>query len=81
MENANLAFGELLSGRGGTVSDDFFANDSLISLLAVADPKHAIDVGMVGREGIDGISYELVPRRSSLRTLVHGSSVAASSSS
>ena len=70
MEHANLAFGELLYETGETVRYVFFPNDSLISLLTVVDPQHALEVGMVG------ISYALGVRRSPVRALVHGAGTA-----
>ena len=76
MENANLAFGELLYETGDPVQYVFFPNDSLISLLTVVDPQHALEVGMVGREGMVGISYALGVRRSPVRALVHGAGTA-----
>ena len=76
MEHANLAFGELLYETGETVRYVFFPNDSLISLLTVVDPQHALEVGMVGREGMVGISYALGVRRSPVRALVHGAGTA-----
>ncbi|MEO7254683.1 MAG: Crp/Fnr family transcriptional regulator [Casimicrobium sp.] len=76
MEPVHLAFGELLYDTGETVRYVFFPNDSLISLLTVVDPQHALEVGMVGREGMVGISYALGMRRSPLRALVHGAGAA-----
>ena len=76
MESANLAFGELLYETGETVRYVFFPNDSLISLLTVVDTQHALEVGMVGREGMVGISYALGLRRSPVRALVHGAGTA-----
>ena len=76
LENANLAFGDVLYETGETVRYVFFPNDSLISLLTVVDPQHALDVGMVGREGMVGISYALGLRRSPVRALVHGAGTA-----
>lgn len=72
MESAHLAFGELLYEAGETVRYVYFPNDSLISLLTVVDRQHALEVGMVGREGMVGISYALGLRRSPVRALVHG---------
>lgn len=76
MESVNLAFGELLYETGETVRYVFFPNDSLISLLTVVDPQHALEVGMVGREGMVGISYALGVRRSPVRALVHAAGTA-----
>jgi len=76
MESANLSFGQLLYETGETVRYVFFPNDSLISLLTVVDPQHALEVGMVGREGMVGISYALGVRRSPVRALVQGAGTA-----
>lgn len=76
MESATLAFGELLYETGDAVRYVFFPNDSLISLLTVVDSQHALEVGMVGREGMVGISYALGLRRSPVRALVHGAGTA-----
>ena len=76
MEYASLAFGEVLYETGEPVRYVFFPNDSLISLLTVVDTHHALEVSMVGREGMVGISYALGVRRSPVRALVHGAGTA-----
>ena len=76
MENANLAFGDVLCETGETVRFVFFPNDSLISLRTEVDPQHALEVAMVGREGMLGISYALGLRRSPVRAIVHGAGTA-----
>ena len=42
----------------------------------MVDSQHALEVGMVGREGMVGISYALGVRRSPVRALVHGAGTA-----
>ena len=72
MESVALAFGDVLYEPGDAIRHVFFPNDSLISLLTVVDHHHTLEVGMVGREGMVGLSYALGRRHSSTRALVQG---------
>ena len=50
----------------------YFPNDCMVSLLAVADRGRGLEVGLVGREGMVGISVALGASRSAVRALVQG---------
>ena len=76
MEDATLAFGDLLCETGEAVRYVFFPNDSMISRLTVVDPQHALEVGMVGRDGMVGIPYTLGVPRSQVRAQVDGAGTA-----
>lgn len=50
----------------------YFPNDSLISLLVSVEGNGALEVGMVGKEGMVGIPLALGRRASPVRVLVQG---------
>lgn len=54
----------------------YFPNDSLVSLLTIVDEHMALEVGLVGREGMVGVPLALGMNHSSVRSLVQGSGVA-----
>lgn len=50
----------------------YFPNDCMVSLLAVADRDRGLEVGLVGREGMVGLSVALGASTSPVRALVQG---------
>jgi CRP-like cAMP-binding protein len=50
----------------------YFPNDCMVSLLAIADRKSGLEVGVVGREGMVGIPLALGVSTSPVRALVQG---------
>lgn len=76
MEPVTLAFGEVLYEPGQTIHHIYFPGSSLVSLLTLADGHLAVEVGMVGREGMIGIPLILGHNASSVRALVQGAGTA-----
>ena len=72
----NLTFGEILYEPGEAIKYVYFPNDSHISLLTPVDHHHALEVGLVGYEGIVGIGVALGISESPVRALVQGTGVA-----
>jgi CRP-like cAMP-binding protein len=50
----------------------YFPNNCMVSLLAIADRKSGLEVGVVGREGMVGIPLALGVSTSPVRALVQG---------
>jgi len=67
-----LVFGEVLYDAGDTIRDVYFPTQSLVSLLTLVEGHLALEVGMVGREGMVGITLALGADVSPVRALVQG---------
>lgn len=76
LEPVALTFGEVLYEPGGKILNVYFPNDSLVSLLTLVDSHLALEVGMVGREGMVGIPLALGMGVSPVRALVQGAGTA-----
>src|SRR5207244_8393423 len=61
---------------GERIRHVYFPNDSLISLLTVVEGHLALEVGMVGREGMVGVPVSLGTDVSPVRALVQGAGAA-----
>jgi len=72
LERVELKFGDVLYQPGDTVRHVLFPNDALLSLLVSVEGNGALEVGMVGREGIVGIALALGRPASPVRVLVQG---------
>lgn len=72
LERVQLAFGEVLYEVNAPVHHVYFPNDALISLLTQVDAHRALEVGMVGSEGMLGVSLALGSVHSPVRALVQG---------
>jgi CRP-like cAMP-binding protein len=59
LELVTLSFGEKIYRHDELIRYVYFPIDSLVSLLTVVDDHHAIEVGMVGNEGMLGIPLAL----------------------
>jgi CRP-like cAMP-binding protein len=68
----NLAFGEVLFERGDTIRYVYFPNKSVISLLSTVAERAPFEVGMVGNEGIVGLSVFMGIDKAGTRSLVKG---------
>jgi len=68
-----LRFGEVLHEAGEPIRDVYFPSRSLVSLLTLVEGHLALEVGMVGREGMVGIALALGADVSPVRALVQGS--------
>lgn len=67
-----LAFGHVLYEPGDAIPDVYFPGKSVVSLLTVVDEHEALEVGLVGREGMVGIPLALGIDVSPVRALVQG---------
>lgn len=72
LELVSLKFGEVLYESGDAIEYVYFPNDALISLLTNVDDQHALEVGLIGGEGIVGISLALGVNISAFRAVVQG---------
>jgi CRP-like cAMP-binding protein len=68
----DLAFGKVLYEPGKPIRDVYFPSQSLVSLLTVVEGHLALEVGLVGREGMVGIPLALGIDASPVRALVQG---------
>ena len=69
LTEVTLAFGETLYEPGETIRHVYFPNTSVISLLSMAE-RSTLEVGMVGREGMAGLTVFLGIDKASTRCLV-----------
>jgi CRP-like cAMP-binding protein len=75
-EPVELITGDALTEPGDRVSHVFFPIDSFISLIAPINRHAQLEVGLVGNEGMLGISLVLGVKESPLRALVQGAGLA-----
>ena len=73
LEEVTLTFGDVLYEPGDKIHHVYFPVTSLISLLVLADGHLALEVGLIGRDGMVGIPLILGHERSPVRALVQGS--------
>ena len=69
---ATLVFGDVLYEPGAPMRDVYFPDGCLVSLLTLVEGRQALEVGMVGREGMVGAALALGVKESPMRTLVQG---------
>jgi len=76
LEPVTLTFGEVLYEPGQPIRHVYFPSDSLVSLLTLVEGHMALEVGLVGREGMLGIPVALGINESPVRALVQGTGTA-----
>ena len=76
LEPITLTFGEMLYRPDEPIHHVYFPTDSLVSLLTLVEEHQALEVGMVGREGMLGIPLALGISNSPVRALVQGTGTA-----
>lgn len=76
LKEVSLVFGETIYEEGDAISDVYFPNSGIISLLAVIDDQSTMEVGIIGREGIVGLQVFLGVGSSKNRTIVQGAGLA-----
>jgi CRP-like cAMP-binding protein len=67
-----LEFGTILYEPGKAMRHVYFPTGALISLLTAVDRRNAIEVGMIGREGVLGVPLMMGVTQSPVRALVQG---------
>jgi CRP-like cAMP-binding protein len=70
LDTVHVAAGAILYEPGQTIRHIYFPNDSLISLLAVAEGRMTLEVGLVGCEGMLGASVALGHEVARVRAVV-----------
>ena len=68
-----LVFGDVLNEPGTKIRDVYFPSNSVVSLLTIVNGHSALEVGLVGHEGMVGIPLALGVGISPVRALVQGS--------
>ena len=76
MEQVRLTYSEVLYEPGERIKYVYFPTDSLVSLLTLVDRHQALEVGLVGREGMVGVPLALGIDVSPVRALVQGTGTA-----
>ncbi|HKQ25942.1 MAG TPA: Crp/Fnr family transcriptional regulator [Burkholderiales bacterium] len=76
LEPLTVKFGEVLEEQGVPVRYIYFPIDCMISLLTTAEHDRALEVGLVGYEGVVGTSLVLGAEISSVRAVVQAGGTA-----
>jgi CRP-like cAMP-binding protein len=72
LEPVSLSLGQVLHEPGERMQHVFFPCDGVVSLLSLVSPNQQAEVGMIGNEGIVGVSAAFGAGGSNLRALVQG---------
>jgi CRP-like cAMP-binding protein len=72
LEPVELAYGQVLYEPGEQIKQVYFPGNSVVSLLTMVDRHQALEVGLVGREGMVGIPLAMEIGISPVRALVQG---------
>jgi CRP-like cAMP-binding protein len=76
LESFTLTFGDILYEPGQIIRHVYFPNNGIISLLSMVEERSTLEVGLVGNEGMVGISIFLGSPDSLNRALVQGAGTA-----
>lgn len=76
LEPVTLTFGDILYDPDDVISHVYFPGNALISLLTLADGHLALEVGLIGRDGMVGVPLILGHSLSAVRALVQGTGTA-----
>lgn len=76
LEPVRLTSGEVLYRPGEPISYVYFPTDALVTLLTLVEGHQALEVGLVGREGMLGIPLALGVSDSPVRAMVQGAGMA-----
>lgn len=75
-EQVALNYGDTIFEPGDVIRDVYFPESGIISLLAAFEDKATLEVGVIGTEGILGLSVFLGAENSVNRAIVQGAGVA-----
>ena len=67
-----MVFGDVLYEPGRPMRNVYFPDACLVSLLTLVEGHQALEVGMVGNEGMVGVALALGVKNSPMRALVQG---------
>ena len=76
LKTVSLVLGERLYETGDAIKYVYFPNDSIISLISELSETSLLEVGMVGNEGMAGLSVFMGASLSPTRAVVQGSGTA-----
>jgi CRP-like cAMP-binding protein len=76
LEEVTLTFGDILFDPGNIIRHVYFPNDSIISLLSAVEDRAMLEVGIVGNDGMAGLSVFMGINKSRNRALVQGAGTA-----
>lgn len=76
LKTTSLTFGDVLYDPGDKIKHVYFPSDSIVSLLSAVAERSTLEVGMVGNEGVAGLSIFMGVSVSSTRALVQASGTA-----
>ncbi|HUQ30941.1 MAG TPA: Crp/Fnr family transcriptional regulator [Pyrinomonadaceae bacterium] len=76
LEEVSLTLGDILYEPGDSIQHVYFPNNSIISLLAPVGDKEVLEVGLVGNDGMVGLSVFMGVAQTRNRGLVQGSGTA-----
>lgn len=72
LEEVPLVFEEILYKPSVLISDVYFPNSGIVSLLAAINERATLEVGLVGKEGVLGLGVFLGVNTSQNRAVVQG---------
>jgi CRP-like cAMP-binding protein len=78
LEEVTLSFGEVLYESGEIIQRVYFPNHGIVSLLSMVEERSTLEVGVVGAEGMVGVSVFLGAHVSLNQALVQGAGTAMS---
>ena len=70
LDQVKVDVGAVLCEPGDTIHHIYFPHDCLISLMAVAEGRMTLEVGLVGREGMLGATVALGHETTQVRAVV-----------
>ena len=71
LEPVTLKFGEVIHEPGAPIRHVYFPIDCVVCLLATTEGQRAVETGLVGYDGVVGITLALGVAASPIRTQVH----------
>ena len=72
LEKVALNYGENVYERGDIIGDVYFPNSGIVSLLAAVENTGMLEVGLIGNEGMLGLSVFLGVKTSNNRAVIQG---------